>query len=86
MICCAENHDTPFCPSCGKALRAQNPLEELLLHCRARLRIQQRDLKHDQQGDGDIQERIAANIAKWERWCEALAKALAAPATSMETD
>jgi len=80
MICCGKQHDTPYCPQCGKALRQANPLEELLAHCRdneRRTLNELRRMEREPASETHYIEIKKRTLNKWTRWCDALAEAAA---------
>lgn len=83
--CCGESRSTPFCPMCGKKLKAKAPLRSLLSHLRstAETKRKQRagienEIRRQQLNGKDVayQERcLESNIRsteKWDAWADEL--------------
>jgi hypothetical protein len=88
--CCGEVRSTPFCPLCGRKLRGNSPLLELLAHCRAAERGQRtivtKSLRKSEAWKSDEEkvrfyarraDRAEESATRWKTWGDALAELLA---------
>lgn len=80
ISCCGKNRLTKFCPKCGKQLREDGPLGELLAHVRLmtdRFRRNAEDHEENAGDDPNSWEGRRSLIArkayrKWDAWASAL--------------
>lgn len=85
--CCGAECKTPFCPTCGKAVRQPSPLDGLLVYLRKTLKGLETELatweatdylaKFPEKREKRLQQRRAV-IEKWKAWADALESLLAA--------
>jgi hypothetical protein len=74
--CCGKPHATRFCPDCGKSLRGNSDLEELLIHVRGTAKRSRAPLISGRSHGENYLEQQRAVAEKWERWGNALALAI----------
>lgn len=70
--CCGKQHDTPFCPLCGKKLSERHELGDLLRHCETTLRVLKTEYAVRWLERGRQSQKRENTIARWERWAKGL--------------
>jgi hypothetical protein len=75
IVCCGKEHETPWCPQCGKQLYHPTVLHEILLHCEQRKHEAELRRKRKEEYKGH-HESLSRSYQKWGRWAQALSEVI----------
>lgn len=80
MKCCGKERNSRYCPECGKKLKNDDVIYDILEHCRFELNKHKTRQKRIE--DGFVtpfkseKEKLKKWIAKWESWEKAILEAI----------
>jgi hypothetical protein len=73
MKCCNKNHETKFCPVCGRCL-SNDPLCQLMAHITGQTQSFKSQIKNCDPEYSSNLARLKRHYNKWKEWEEALRK------------